>query len=192
MTEMATHVVQIAQSSISALSALIGRQVHRVYAPSLDIAGTHVAAPSFSVPISDQIGEAWVHRFVNLKAIWSETPRFMNDYWEIQASADQTPVGISVTAENAMLSPCSISFYENGGSMLTAIKVYSLSIPDLEDENESVLYDKALQFVRENGSSFCVACQLNGPGIAEFVRLSEDPKVIQELLEDCHLRLTLA
>jgi len=189
---MATHTAQISESSILALKSLIGRQVHRVYAPSLDVAGTHVAAPSFSVSISDQIGDAWVHRFVNLKATWSETPRFMNDYWEIQASDDQTPVGISVNAENAMLSPCSISFYENGGSMIARIEIYSLSVSDFEDDNESVLYDKALQFVRENGSSFCVACQLNGPGIAEFVRLSEDPKVIQEFLEDCALRLTLA
>jgi len=192
MTAMATHVAQIAQSSILALSVLIGRQVHRVYAPSLDVAGTHVAAPSFSVPISDQIGDAWVHRFVNLKAIWSETPRFMNDYWELQASDDQTPIGISINIENAMLSPCSVSFYENGGSKITRIEIYSLSASDLEDENESVLYDKALQFVRENGSSFCISCQLNGPGIAEFVRLSEDPKVIREFLEGCRLRLTLA
>jgi hypothetical protein len=81
---------------------------------------------------------------------------------------------------------------ENGGSKLTGIEIYSLSASDSEDDNESVLYDKALQFVRENGSSFCVACQLNGPGIAEFVRLSEDPKVIQEFLEGCHLRLALA
>ncbi len=189
---MATHVAQIAQSSVLVLTALIGRRVHCVYAPSLDVAGTHVAAPSFSVSISDQVGEAWVHRFVNLKARWSETPRFMNDYWELQASDDHSPIGISVNTENALLSPCSISFYENGGSMITKIEIYTLSVPDLEDDNESVLYDKALQFVRENGSSFCVACQLDGPGIAEFVRLSEDPKVIQGFLKDCCLRLTLA
>ncbi len=78
--------------ALSVLSVLINRQVHRLYAPSLDVAGAHVAGPSFSVPISDQIGDAWVHRFVNLKAIWSETPRFMNDYWELQASDDQTPM----------------------------------------------------------------------------------------------------
>lgn len=189
---MATHVAQIAQSSISALSVLIGRQIHRVYAPSLDVAGTHVAAPSFSVPISDQIGDAWVHRFVNLKAIWSETSRFLNDYWELQASDNHAPIGISVNAENALVAPCSIVFYENGGSRITCIEIYSLSVSDLEDDDESVLYDKALRFVRENGSCFCVACQLNGPGLAEFVRLSEDPKVIQEFLEGCHRRLALA
>ncbi len=191
MTNMTAHVAQIAQSSIPALTALIGRQVHRVYAPSLDVAGTHVAAPSFSITISDQIGDAWMHRFVNVEATWFETPRFLNDYWELLPSVDQVPTGITINAENAMVSPCSVSFHENGASMIARIEIYTLSVSDVEDDSESVRYDRALLFVRENSSSFCVACQLNGPGIAEFVRLSEDPKVIQDFLENCVLRLTL-
>ena len=187
---MATHESRVSEGTIQALKTLIGCQVHRVYAPILDVAGTHVAAQSFAILISGQIGNRWSHRFLNLKAIWSETPRLMIDYWELQAFEDQRPLGISVNAENAMLSPCSIHFYENGGSEVTKIQVYTLSSPDPEDLDESVVYDKVIDFVRANGTSFCIACQLNGPGIANDVHLTEDPAVRQEFLEDCQLRLT--
>lgn len=102
---MATHESQVSEGTIQALKTLIGRRVHTVYAPILDVAGTHIAAQSFAILISGQIGNQWSHRFLNLKAIWSETPRFLHDYWELQAFEDQRPLGISVDAENAMLSP---------------------------------------------------------------------------------------
>ncbi len=188
---MAAHESRVSETTILALKTLIGRQVHTVYAPILGVAGTHVAAQSFAISISDQIGKVWNHRFLNLKAIWSETPRFMNDYWELQAFEDQRPLGIGVNAENAMVSPCSIHFYENGGSEVTSIQVYTLSSPDLEDATESVVYDKVIEFVRANGTSFCIACQLNGPGIADDVHLTEDPAVRQGFLEHCQLRLSL-
>ncbi len=188
---MAAHVAQVSQTTISSLSILLGHQVHRVYAPCLDVSGAHFASPSYSIVVSDCVADAWTHRFLNFNAVWSETPRFLNDYWELQVSDDQAPEGISVSAENAMLSPCSISFYENGSSAVTSIQIYTLSVPDLEDTGESVVYDKVIQFKRDNGSSFCIFCQLDGPGIATDVRLSEDPDLIQSLLKSCALRLTL-
>ena len=184
-----SHESRVSEATILVLKTLIGRQVHTVYAPILDVAGTHVAAQSFSISVSDQIGDRWSHRFLNLKAKWSETPRFMNDYWELQALEDQRPLGIHVNAENAMVSPCSIHFYKNGGSEVTKIQVYTLSSPDLEDDSESVVYDKVIEFVRANGTSFCIACQLNGPGIAEDVHLTEDPSIREAFLENCQLRL---
>ena len=189
---MAAHEAQISHDTVSALKTLIGRQVYTIYAPVLAVAGAHVAAPSFATSISDQIDGRWVHRFLNLKAIWSETPRFMNDYWELQAFEARTPLGISTNVENAMVEPCSIHFDKNGGSEVTSICVYTLSTPDLEDTSESVVYDKALHFLRANGSSFCIACQLTGPGIAEYVHLTEDPIVTRTFLERCQLRLAFS
>ena len=189
---METHKAQVFQETISALRVLIGRQVHTIYAPVLAVAGAHVAAPSLAISISDQVGGRWVHRFLNLKAVWSETPRFMNDYWELQAFEGPAPLGISTNAESAMISPCSIHFYGAGGLEVTNIRVYTYSAPDLEDASESVIYDKVLQFQRANGSSFCIACQLNGPGLAEDVHLTEDPVIIQAFLEDCQQRLAFS
>ncbi len=186
---MTAYEARVSQDTISALKTLIGRQVHTIYAPVLAVAGAHLAAPSFAISISEQILGRWVHRFLNLKAVWSETPRFMNDLWELQAFEGATPLGISTNAENAMVSPCSIHFYENGGSEVTTIRVYTLSAPELADASESVVYDKVIQFVRANGSSFCIACQLDGPGIAEDVHLTEDPVLIGTFVEGCHQTL---
>jgi hypothetical protein len=191
ISEMAILVTEISQSTLDALRVLIGRQIHTFYAPVLAVAGTHVSAPSFSVSISDQAGDQWIHRFLNFKSSWSETPRFLNDYWELQAFENDAPLGISQNSEKAMMAPCSVSFYENGSSAVTSIKVYTFSVLDIEDENESVTYDKVIQLCRDNGSSICLACQLNGPGIAEDVHLSEDPLVIQSFLDGCQLRFEL-
>jgi len=188
---MAILVTQISQETLNTLRVLIGRQIHTIYAPVLAVAGTHVSAPSFAISISDQVGDQWVHRFLNFKALWSETPRFLNDYWELLAFEDEAPLGISQNSERAMLAPCSVSFYENGSSAIASIKIYTFSVLDTEDENESVMYDKVIQLCRDNGSSICLACQLNGPGIAEDVHLSEDPLVIQSFLDGCQLRLEL-
>jgi len=189
---MATLVTQISQDTLDALRVLIGRQIHTIYAPVLAVAGTHVSAPSFAISISDQVGDQWVHRFLNFKALWSETPRFLNDSWELLAFEDEAPLGISQNSDKAMLAPCSVSFYENGSSVISSIKIYTCSVLDVEDESESVMYDKVIQIARDNGSSFCIACQLNGPGIAEDVHLSEDPLVIQSFLDGCQLRSELA
>ena len=188
---MAILVTQISQETLNTLRVLIGRQIHTIYAPVLAVAGTHVSAPSFAISISDQVGDQWVHRFLNFKALWSETPRFLNDYWELLAFEDEAPLCISQNSERAMLAPCSVSFYENGSSAIASIKIYTFSVLDTEDENESVMYDKVIQLCRDNSSSICLACQLNGPGIAEDVHLSEDPLVIQSFLDGCQLRLEL-
>jgi hypothetical protein len=190
ITAMAGHGSEISEDTFSALKALVGRHVYTVYAPVLAVAGTHVAAPSFAISLSDQVGDQWVHSFLNLKATWSETPRFLNDSWELQAFEARSPLGIEVNAENAMMSPCSVHFYENGGSEVINIRVYSLSLLDQDDPSESVVFDKALELMRANGTSFCIACQLNGPGIAEDVHLTEDPVVIKTLTDACQIRLT--
>jgi|GEM_PF-5246310 len=101
---MATLVTQISQDTVNALRVLLGRQIYTIYAPVLAVAGT----PSFAISISDQVGDQWVHRFLNFKALWSETTRFLNDYWELQAFEDEAPLGISQNSEKAMLAPCSV------------------------------------------------------------------------------------
>ena len=188
---MTKHVARVSERSLSALKVLLGRQVHSVYAPVLAISGTHVAAPSFAIPLSDESNGSWQHHFLNVRAVWKETPRFLNDYWELQASDDDAPLGIEVNAERALMAPCTISFYETGHSPISSIRVHSFSAPDSDDETESVAFDKAIEIIRLNARSLCFACQLNGPGIAEDVRLSEDPSVIQQLLDGCVVRLTL-
>jgi hypothetical protein len=56
---------------------------------------------------------------------------------------------------------------------------------------ESVVYDRAIRFQRQDGSSFCIACQLNGPGIATEVHVSDEEETIADLLGGCTLRVSI-
>jgi len=43
----------------------------------------------------------------------------------------------------------------------------------------------------DDGRAFCIACMLNGPGVAEYLHFSEDQRVIQEMLIHSTSRLCL-
>jgi hypothetical protein len=71
-------------------------------------------------------------------------------------------------------------------SPILRVEVYEFSWPANEQlDAENVVYDRAIHFQRQDGSSFCVACQPNGPGIATEVHVSDDDKTIAHLLSGC-------
>ncbi len=181
---------RISPASLSFLKSMIGRKLHTIYAPCLAVAGPHLAAPSFSIPLLDEIDGTWRHRFVNVSCQWFETPRFLNDYWRLIVTSDTKPEGIELNASNAMVGPCTMHFYGDV-SPISTIDVYELQrLLDTPDD-EAVLYDKVICFRCENGRSLCIACQLNGPGLATDVHFSEDEKTMSEFLDGTRLRLTI-
>lgn len=190
---LTTHVKQLSAKSICALRTLIGRQIHRVYAPSLDVAATHCSAPSFSFPTSDQLGDLWKHSHINVRASWFEAPVTGIDDWKIEASHDPQALGIPVDASGAMLGPCTVNFYEHGGSAVTAVEIYSFSDEaNVGSDREVVTFDQVICFVRADETRLAIACQLNGPGIATDIHLSDGPADIAQFLEGCVLRLNLS
>jgi hypothetical protein len=63
--------------------------------------------------------------------------------------------------------------------------------PDDEGPEESVHYDQAILFDCAEERTFCIACLLNGPGIAHDLHFSEDTGVIHEMLNGSTVRLVL-
>jgi hypothetical protein len=173
----------LSNESISTLRRLIGVSIHTIFAPTLDAAGAHLAAWKLSMLISKD-------NFVNFSCEWAETPRFMNDSWLITVSESSDPIGIERNESGALVSPCTISMYYAKPIRKIEIFDYSYSEND-EDQEESVHYDQAILFNCEEKRSFCIACMLNGPGIAEYLHFSEDNRVIQEMLSESNRRLVL-
>jgi hypothetical protein len=173
----------LSNESISTLRRLIRVPIHTIYAPTLDAAGAHLAAWKLSMLIRKD-------NFVNFSCEWSKTPRFMNDSWLITVSESSDPIGIDRDETGALVSPCTISMYHAKPIRKIEIFDYSYSERD-EDPAESVHYDQAILFNCEEKRSFCIACMLNGPGIAEYLHFSEDERVVREMLKDSKSRLVL-
>ncbi len=114
----------------------------------------------------------------------------LNDYWQLIAKHDDRPEGIKVDSANAIVAPCGNHFYDT--APISKIEIYAFSYSGGEcAQEEDVAYDQAILFQLENGKSFCVACQLDGPGIATDVHSSEEVETIRKPIEGSRLRLTL-
>ena len=182
---------QIPEAGVEALRGLIGSQPYRVYAPCLQVAGPHLTAPSFSIPVSGEKAGEWTHKYVVIRCEWSETPRTLTDFWRILVSFEDKPNGIGVDLTGAVIAPCTINLYN--AKPISKIEVYEFQLKSGEGMDlESVKYDRAIRFEQEGGKPFCVACQLDGPGIATEVHFSEDEATVREFLEGSQLRVCLA
>lgn len=184
------YAAQISEDGLLILRGLIGRQIFRVLAPCLQAAGAHFAAPSLSIPFSDEVAGKWSHRYVNIRCEWSETPLTLTDYWDILITCENRPTGIDVDSRGAVVAPCTINFYM--ATPIKKIELYEFLWPvEPGDCTEAVRYDQAIRFEREDGTAICVACQLDGPGIATEVHISEDEVTIREFLEGSNLRVSM-
>lgn len=184
---MTTYSRQLSPASVIVLRELIGRSIHQIYSPCLQVHQRHIASPSFSLPVSEETAGGWVHRYVVIKCEWFETPQVLIDYWQLHASNDPKPNGIEYSSSLGLIAPCTIQISDT--SPIERVEIYQYSWPAAEQQgDENVLYDSAIRFACKAGGAFCIACQLGGPGIATEVRFSDDEKTICELLEDATLR----
>jgi hypothetical protein len=173
----------LSSASISSLRNLLGRSIHTIFTPHLDVAGAHLAAPQMSMLVSKDI-------FINFSCDWSETPRFLNDSWLITVSESRNPIGIDRDESGALLEPCTISMYR--AKPIRNIEIFEYQDEDHETPEESVHYDQAIHFKCDEDRSFCIACMLNGPGISEYLHFSEDVHVIREMASQSKCRVVLA
>jgi hypothetical protein len=182
---------QISDDGLAVLRSMIGLTVGTVYASCLQVAGQHLTAPAFSIPISSNTSGRWIHRYIVIRCDWFETPHTLTDYWRMSVSDEGAPFGIEMNSEEGLIAPCSIRFYH--ATPINKIDVYHFE-ESAGDEQclEIASYDQAIHFQSANGRSFCIACQLNGPGIATEVHISEDPGTIRQFLDGSPLRLSIA
>lgn len=189
-TQARAFSAQISEGGLLILQSLIGRQLYRVLAPCLQVAGAHFTAPSFSIHFSDEIGGRWFHKYVNICCEWSETPLTFTDYWDILISCENKPSGINVDSSGAIVAPCTICFYK--AKPIKKIELYEFQLSAGQGSDlETVTYDKAIRFEHEGGTAFCIACQVNGPGDATEVHVSEDEATISQFLNGSRSRTCL-
>ena len=177
----------LSEGGLSVLRDMIGNRFYRVYAPCLQVAGAHLTAPSFSIPVFDRITGYWSNRYVVIQCNWFETPLTFTDYWHIHVSSEDKPDRIPVNFTGAIVAPCTINYFQV--TPISGIEIYEVELSfGLDPARETVRYDNALRFVQESGKAFCIACQLNGPGIATDVHISDDDATIAQFLEGSQLR----
>jgi hypothetical protein len=105
-------------------------------------------------------------------------------------SVADKPDQIDVDPSGAVVAPCTIKFYQ--ATPVTKIEIYEFeSSSEFDEGRETLRFDQAIRFEQESGRSFCVACQLNGPGVATEVHISEDEGTIHEFLDGSRLRVCL-
>jgi hypothetical protein len=190
-TPVRRYSLQLSEASLSVLHGLVGRAVSHVYAPCLQVDKRHLTTPSISIPTSDQTKDGWVHRYVIVRCEWFETPETRTDYWQLFVDNEDKPYGIDFSESQGMMAPCTINFYGHSSPILR-VEVYKFSWPPTEQlDAENVVYDRAIRFQRHDGSSFCIACQLDGPGIATEVHVSDDEETIADLLRGSTLRVSI-
>jgi hypothetical protein len=183
-----SRVVQCSEASLSVLRSLLGRTIYRMLSPCLQVAGLHIASPSVSIPLTDQEGEGWRHHYAVIRCEWVETANG-NDFWQMIVTPESKPAGIEVDAQNGILAPCTINFF--GSSQIKQIEIFESNSHPAGFREQGVTYDQAIRFCLEEGKFICVACQLNGPGIATEVSISGDDETIKGFLADSWLRMTL-
>lgn len=189
-TEGSSYSAQISEDGLLILQGLIGRQLSRVLAPCLQVTLAHFTAPSFAIHISDEFAGKWTHKYVNISCDWSETPLTLTDYWRILIFCEDKPAGIDVDSTGAIVAPCTIYFYK--AMPIKKIEVYEFGWSAGQGADaETVKYDQAIRFESEEGKAFCIATQLDGPGIATEVHISEDATTIGEFLEGSQLRVRI-
>ena len=128
------------------------------------------------------------NNFVNFSCEWAETPRYLNDSWLITVSESSDPIEIDKDESGALVGASTIKMYF--AKPIRQIEIFS-SYREDDDPQESVHYDQAILFHCEEERNFCIACMLNGPGVATYLHFSEDNAVIQEMLNTSNSRLIL-
>src|SRR5580698_7806059 len=117
------YTTQLSDSSLSALKELLGRTVVPIYAPCLQVAGQDFTAPSFSIPISDEIEGKWLHRYIVVQCKWYETPETLTDYWQLLVAEEIKPDRIEDDPQKGIVAPCTIKFY--WAKPIYKIEIYS-------------------------------------------------------------------
>lgn len=182
--EGVTYERRLSNESLDVLKSVLGRSVSTFYSSHLDIMGRHITAPSLSLSLFEP------NESITVRADYFETPHTLTDYWQMHVHRQRYPHGVEVR-DGAMIAPCSIQLFPS--SAITIVEIYEAQWTAGEgSEVENVFYDQSVVFRREDGKFFCMACHLNGPGIANDIHYTDDDVVLSQLLEISRLRLTLS
>ncbi len=175
---------RLSEETIAALRSILGETIYQIYAPTLEMGGKWALAPSLSLH-REGVG------YVVIENEWMETPTEFIDYWQISARRSQSPKDIKTRiGENGAgdilyyPSHINLAFSE---SAINRIAVHEETWSNIENQ-ESVAYDHALIFYREDGYRFCISAYPTNQDTLEY---TEDENAIDSIVEAHKLRFEL-
>ena len=178
-----TESLRLDEISLKPLKGLLGLRLYRILAPCLQVAGQEFTAPSLSF-------EKEAKQYVVIACEWFESPYTWTDYWRFSISEQVQPAGIEISPDGAIVSPCTIHFYQPHTISSIQIRSSRWDWSNTEEE-EHIEFDSLLLFNTHEGRQFCIWCHANGPGIATEVHFTQDGELISDLLKSTHRRLHL-
>lgn len=148
---------------LSVLRRLIGLPLQTIFSPAVGVDKRGVHASHLSMAVEK--GKQWL----NLRCDWDDTPKHHVDYFHIEVVVGQEPEKIAVKRDEpgigGLLFPVS-SISTNNISPTKRIVVFSM---EESFEDESVAYDAAIVFERNDGTRFALVVDNTIAGQLIFV-----------------------
>lgn len=175
---------RLSEETVAALRSVLGETIFRIYAPTLELSGKYALSPSMSLH-REGIG------YVVIENAWMETPIEYIDYWQISARLSRTPKVIKTRigrdgAGDTLYYPSQINLAFSSAA-INRIVIHEETWSNAENQ-ESIAYDHALVFYREDGSKFCISAY---PTNQDSLEYTEDESEINSTVEAHKLRLEL-
>jgi hypothetical protein len=160
---------RITKEGLTTLRQIIGLSPHQIFSPGIDVNDVFISSPNYSIPLkSKRKNFGWL----NIEIEWFETPKELLDYYRISVNLSDKPKDIKVISDehykeilNFPLS--SISTYSP--SLISKITIHEETWQDAECE-ESIAYDRAIIFHREDESRFSISASDTMADLLEYTK----------------------
>jgi hypothetical protein len=178
---------RITKEGIKALRQIIGLSPPQIFSPGIDVDGEFISSPNYSIPLkSKRKNFGWL----NIKIEWLETPKECINYYRISLNLSDKPKDIKVISDEHFKEVLdfplsSISTYSP--SLILKITIHEETWQATECE-ESIAYDRAIIFHREDESRFSISAS---DTIADLLEFTKSEQRIKEIIENCRCRLTI-
>jgi hypothetical protein len=162
------------------IPSLLGQKIFMIYSKtvSVDVNYHEFKASSFSLSLDKG--------FVCFQTRWIDMNDY--DYYQLELSKSDDPIGVKRSKDNALIDPSSISM--TPASIVKSIELYADK--DEEEWNSegreliTVKYDSAFLFRQEDGKSFLIGVSESIADLTQFIR---DEKAIMKRLSGLEKRL---
>ncbi len=162
------------------MGSLLGQNVYMIYSKSISVDVNNHDFEASSLSLSLDKG------FFCFQTRWIEKNDY--EYYQLELSKRDDPIGIKRSSDNALIDPSSISM--KPASKIETIELYADK--DEEDWNSegreliTVKYDSAFLFRQEDGNSFLIGVSETIADLTQFIR---NEKVIKDRLSGLEKRM---
>jgi hypothetical protein len=184
MTDIRLFEARISEEGISALHEMLGLTSQQIFSPAIEVENDFISSPNYSIQMKNR-------DWLIFEDTWLETPEERIDYHRISVYLSLKPKDINIRYDDK-LGVDVLEFPLSSILIISPSPIVKINI--LEDSwsapecKESVLYDKAIIFHRENGSRFSISAK---DTIGDLLEFTKNEMRMQEFVDDCKCRVTI-